>query len=171
MSFKIEALIMRITGNMVNYYFVCHRKLWLFNRELRFEDSSERVTLGKMLDESVYNRDKKHVMIDNVINVDMIQNWQIVHEIKRSRAVSKAAEWQLKYYLYYLHKKGININKGVLDYPLLKKRLELTYQPVDDIKIEEIIDRIKVILALKYAPKPELKSICKSCAYYEYCFV
>lgn len=108
---------MRITGNMVNYYFVCPRKLWLFSRELRFEENNERVALGKILDESSYDRNNKHVMVDNVVNIDMIQHWQVIHEIKRTRAIDKAAEWQLKYYIYYLRKKGIQIDKGIIDYP------------------------------------------------------
>lgn len=162
---------MRITGNMVNYYFVCPRKLWLFNEQLQFEDNSEKVAMGKLLDESSYSRDEKHVMIDNIVNVDMIQNWQVVHEIKRSRAISKAAEWQLKYYLYYLRKKGIDINKGVLDYPLLKKRVEITYQSKDDVELETVLKKIEMILKMSKAPRAQLKPICKSCAYYEYCFI
>lgn len=162
---------MRITGNMVNYYFVCPRKLWLFSRELRFEDNSERVILGKLLDESSYDRNEKHVMIDNVVNIDMIQNWRTIHEVKRSRAISKAAEWQLKYYLYYLQKKGLQINKGILDYPLLKKRVEIDYTQADNDEICGILKKISNILEQKSAPVAKKKSICKSCAYYEYCFI
>ncbi|WP_076461677.1 CRISPR-associated protein Cas4 [Limosilactobacillus caccae] len=162
---------MRVTGNMVNYYFVCPRKLWLFNEQLQFEDNSEKVAMGKLLDESSYGRDEKHVMIDNVVNVDMIQDWETVHEIKRSRAISKAAEWQLKYYIYYLRKKGIEIDKGILDYPLLKRRIEITYLPKDDVEMEDILKQIRIILKMSKAPQAELKSICRSCAYYEYCFI
>ena len=37
---------MRVTGNMVNYFFVCKRKLWLFQHQIGFEQTSERVQLG-----------------------------------------------------------------------------------------------------------------------------
>lgn len=162
---------MRITGNMVNYYFVCPRKLWLFAHELRFEDNSERVALGKILDESSYDRKEKHVMIDNVVNLDMIQQWRVVHEIKRSRAIDKAAEWQLKYYIYYLRKKGIQINKGIIDYPLLKRRVTVDYASVDDDEMDNILKRIGNILSQNQVPLVKKRSICKSCAYYEYCFI
>lgn len=162
---------MRITGNMVNYYFVCPRKLWLFSRELRFEDNSERVAMGKLLDEDSYARNEKHVMVDNVVNIDMIQNWKTVHEIKRSNAISEAAKWQLKYYIYYLREKGIGINHGVIDYPLLKRRVEINYTPADDIKMKDILNDIHDILRPDKAPSVKRKAICRSCAYYEYCFV
>lgn len=162
---------MRITGNMVNYYFVCPRKLWLFSRELRFEENSERVALGKILDESSYDRNNKHVMVDNVVNIDMIQHWQVIHEIKRTRAIDKAAEWQLKYYIYYLRKKGIQIDKGIIDYPLLKEKVTINYTSADESKMKTILNKISGILCQSQSPSAKKKSICKSCAYYEYCFV
>lgn len=162
---------MRITGNMVNYYFVCPRKLWLFSRELRFENNSERVAMGKLLDEDSYARNEKHVMVDNVVNIDMIQNWKTVHEIKRSSAISEAAKWQLKYYIYYLREKGIRINHGVIDYPLLKRRVEINYTSADDTKMKGILNDIHDILRSNKAPSVKRKVICRSCAYYEYCFI
>ena len=41
---------MRVTGNMVNYFFVCKRKLWLFQHQIGFEQTSERVQLGSLLE-------------------------------------------------------------------------------------------------------------------------
>lgn len=37
---------MKITGNMINYYFVCQRKLWLFAQGLQYEEENENVQLG-----------------------------------------------------------------------------------------------------------------------------
>ena len=55
---------MRITGNMVNYYFVCKRKLWLFQHEIVFEQTNKKVQLGSILDQTSYeNKGKHHVEI------------------------------------------------------------------------------------------------------------
>jgi len=45
---------LRITGIKINYLFVCERKLWLFDRGIGMESTSERVLLGKILEESSF---------------------------------------------------------------------------------------------------------------------
>ena len=54
------------TGTQINYYFVCHRKLWLFSKNISFEDENEYVQLGKLIDESSYKRNKKQIEIGNI---------------------------------------------------------------------------------------------------------
>lgn len=39
--------------------------------------------LGKLLDENSYQRDEKHINIDNVINIDFIKERKELHEIKK----------------------------------------------------------------------------------------
>jgi CRISPR-associated exonuclease Cas4 len=45
---------LNFTGTQINYYFVCHRKLWLFTKDIRFEDENEYVQLGRLIDENTY---------------------------------------------------------------------------------------------------------------------
>ena len=94
---------MKITGIHVYYYFVCHRKLWYFDKGINMEDFNEDVKIGKYIDETSYSRDEKHINIDNVISIDFFRNSNIIHEIKKSRSIEEASIWQVKYYLYYLH--------------------------------------------------------------------
>lgn len=162
---------MKITGNMVNYYFVCARKLWLFSHQIQFENENENVKLGKILDENSYGRSEKHVMLDNIVNLDMIENWSVIHEIKKTKAIEPAAEWQLKYYMYYLEKKGIKIKKGILDYPKLKQRYEFHLTEKDRKGLELYLTEIEKIVRQETPPKRIDKPICKSCAYYEYCYI
>lgn len=112
-----------ITGVMIYYYFVCKRKLWYFVNEINMETEDENVLLGKLLDEHSYKRDEKHINIDNVINIDFVREHNQIHEVKKSRAIEEAGIWQVKYYLYYLKKKGVSKLKAQIDYPLLKKIL------------------------------------------------
>ena len=39
----------KVNGTKVSYYYVCHRKLWLFDRKITMEDKSEKVLLGSLL--------------------------------------------------------------------------------------------------------------------------
>jgi len=162
---------MHVTGTMFNYYFVCHRKLWCFYNHITLENESERVMLGKLLDENAYGRELKHIMIDQTVNVDFIKDWQVLHEVKKSKSIEEASIWQVKYYLYFLNQRGIKIEKGILDYPKIKKRKEVFLQEDDLAKIEEILLSIEKILLQEKMPPPIESKICKSCAYYEYCYI
>lgn len=95
-----------VTGAMLYYYYVCDRKLWYFSHQLDMEHTSDLVQIGKLIDEESYNREKKHIMIDDVISIDFLQNWRIVHEVKKSKSVEIASIWQLKYYMWILENKG-----------------------------------------------------------------
>lgn len=77
----------RITGVMIYYYFVCKRKLWYFCHDIQMENVSqnENVQLGKLLDETSYGRNQKHINIDDTINIDFIKDFQEIHEVKRVR--------------------------------------------------------------------------------------
>lgn len=159
-----------ISGMMFYYYFVCKRKLWFFANEIQMESENEDVIIGKLIDENSYSRELKHVLIDNTVNIDFIKEWKILHEVKKQKSIEEAGIWQLKYYIYFLRKRGINIEKGILDYPKLKKREEIFLTEEDEKRIEEILLEIREIVNLKLPPKLEKLKICKKCAYFEYCY-
>ena len=161
----------RVTGMMVYYLFVCKRKLWYFCHEINMENENENVMLGKLLDESSYNRDDKHINIDNVVNIDFIRELRELHEVKKSRAIEEAGIWQLKYYLYYLQQKGVNNIKGRLDYPLIKKNITVELSNEDIQTIENVINEIQDVKKMKLPPTFSEKKICKKCAYHDLCFI
>ena len=156
---------------MFYYYFVCKRKLWCFANGIQLEDENEDVIIGKLIDENSYSKEDKHIMIDNTINIDFIKDWKILHEVKKEKSIEEAGIWQLKYYIYFLRKRGIEIEKGILDYPKIRQREEVTLEEGDIEKIENILNEIKNIISLKTPPKLEKLKICKKCAYYEYCYI
>ena len=129
------------------------------------------VDIGKTIDEETYKRDKKHINIDNIINIDFIRSKGILHEVKKSNKIEEASILQVKYYLYFLHKRGVDNIKAQIDYPLLKKTLEVQLTQEDIINLEEILTNIKVIVEKDIPPELEKKRICKSCAYYDLCFI
>ena len=151
-----------ITGVMVYYYEVCKRKLWYFYNEIQMEQGNENVEIGKVLDEETYKRDKKHINI---------RSKGILHEVKKSNKIEEASILQVKYYLYFLHKKGVTNIKGKIDYPLLKQSVDIELNEEDIVNIEQILNNINEIVYKTIPPKLEKKRICKSCSYYDLCFI
>ena len=157
-------MVKPVTGVMVYYYFVCKKKLWYFINNITMEQESELVGIGKLIDETSYRREKKHILIDENISVDFLKDWKVVHEVKKSRKIEEASEWQLKYYIWLLKEKGISVEKGILDYPLLRKRKEIFLTDEDAKKLKTIIKGIDDIMSLRLPPAINKKSICKKCA-------
>jgi CRISPR-associated exonuclease Cas4 len=50
------------TGTQINYCFVCKRKLWLFSHALSMEQTSDAVSLGKLIHETSYARQKTGIL-------------------------------------------------------------------------------------------------------------
>ena len=161
----------RITGVMIYYYFVCKRKLWYFTNEINMEAENENVMLGKLLDENSYKKNDKHINIDNVINIDFIREHKELHEVKKSRAIEEAGIWQVKYYLYYLKKRGVSDLKAKIDYPLIKKNVVVELTQEDELRLEEIIKEIEDIKKQLLPPEFKSEKICKKCAYHDLCFI
>lgn len=161
----------RITGVMIYYYFVCKRKLWYFCHEIRMEAENEDVILGKILDESSYKKKEKHINIDDIINIDFISEHKELHEVKKSKAVEEAGIWQVKYYLYYLWKRGVKEIKGKIDYPLLKKAIVVELLEKDIEFLDRITIEVLEIQDMDIPPSITNQKICKKCAYYDLCFI
>ena len=161
----------KVTGVMVYYYFVCKRKLWFFYNDLTMESNSELVGIGKLVDETSYKREKKNIMIEENINIDFLKDWKVIHEVKKSRKMDTAATWQLKYYMWILQGKGVAIEKGVLDYPLLRKKEDIFLRKEDEKALEIILGDIEKIVKSNLPPPNINKPMCKKCAYYELCYI
>lgn len=156
---------------MVYYYFICERKLWYFINEINMEQNNELVNIGKILDETTYTRENKNIMIDNTINIDFIKNGAILHEVKKTKSIEEAGIWQVKYYIYYLEKRGIQNIKAKIDFPLLRESKEITLEQNDRKVLENVIKNIEEIAEKEVPPKIIESRICKKCAYYDLCYI
>lgn len=161
---------LQYTGTQINYYFVCKRKLWLFSKDIRFENDNEYVQLGRLIDENSYKRNKKQIEIGK-IKIDFLDNKGVIHEVKKSNKIEKAHIYQVKYYILTLREMGVENVTGEIDYPKLKKKQAVTWEPGDEILFKDIFSGIQKILAMPMPPVIIKKNICKKCAYYEFCFV
>jgi len=135
------------------------------------EHSSDLVSLGKLLHETSYSKQKKEVLIDSKIGIDFIKkgNKIILHDIKKSKKMEKAHEYQLLYYIYYLKQKGIE-SEGIINYPLQRQIAEVKLTEDKEKEIVKIIEEIPKIMSLEKPPKPEKKRYCRKCSYFEFCW-
>lgn len=162
---------MNITGIMVYYYFICKRKLWYFVNAINMEQNSELVSIGKILDETTYKREKHSILIDNTINIDFVKNGAILHEVKKTKAIEEAGIWQVKYYMYYLEQKGVKKISAKIDFPLLRESREIILTQKDREVLDNVIQNIENIINMEKVPKAINSKICKKCAYYDLCYV
>lgn len=156
----------QITGIMMYYYYVCQRKLWYFYHEIQMEQGNEAVAIGKLIDETTYENEDKHININNVINIDFLRSEGVLHEVKKSNKIEEASVWQVRYYLYYLRKHDVNI-KGRIDYPLLKQTVEVDLKDEDIQTIEKNLTAIRSIVEKNSPPLLKKCGICRSCAYHD----
>lgn len=160
-----------ITGLMFYYYWICKRELWYFFNDICMEQNNENVKIGKVIDENSYDRENKHINIDDVINIDFIKEERTLHEIKKSRKIEKAGIWQIKYYLFYLKERGVVDLKGKIDYPLLKQSVDVDLSSEDEEVIRRTLIEIKKIVNNELPQQIDKRKICQSCAYYDLCWI
>ena len=116
-------------------------------------------------------RNEKHINIDDVINIDFIKEYHVLHEVKKSRKIEQASIWQVKYYLYYLKQHGIIMVTGQIDYPLIKQTVQVGLTIEDEEIIMDSLEDIRQICSVSKPPQYEKSKICKSCAYFDLCAI
>jgi len=158
-----------ITGTQVAYYNICHRKLWLFSKNISMEHTSELVDIGKIIHESSYSRKRKEIELGG-IKVDLLDaRHGIIHEVKKSKSLEDAHLWQIKYYLYYFKQIGIDV-EGIIDYPKLRRRERIVLSEEDILRLENMLADIAIIEVKTELPPVINKPYCKKCSYYEFCY-
>jgi CRISPR-associated exonuclease Cas4 len=170
---------MAITGTHINYYFICHRELWLFAHGVQCEQESDAVRMGKHIHETSYTREQKEIAIDGTIVLDWFDAKRgVVHEVKKSPSMETAHEWQILYYLYYLKQKGLTIAEsetsagiaGELNYPVLRITKQVILTPDKERELTQtIIPDIEHILASEDIPITQTWKVCKTCSYCDLC--
>lgn len=165
---------MQITGTHIAYLHTCHRKLWLFANGIQMEHTSDIVAEGKLIAETTYlDRARKYTELAlEGIKIDFYDaKNKVVHEVKKSDKVENAHIAQVKYYLYILAKNGIEEPSAIIEYPKLKQREYVNW--ADNI-IEEAQtwqQNTLEIVTSDSCPPLEKKPICKSCSYFELCYI
>ena len=165
---------MNISGTHLNYYQICHRKLWLFSNGIQMEHTSDLVYEGKLIHETTYpQRSERYEELEiDGCKIDFYDaKNKIIHEIKKSNKVEKAHEWQVKYYIYILEQNGIDGVTGILEYPTLRQTEKVLLTDDDRKTIEKMKVDIEQIVDSETCPPTIGAKICKNCSYYEFCYV
>jgi len=161
------------TGTHIAYFHLCHRKLWLFAHGINMEHTSGLVAEGKLIDETSYGRraNRWQQLAIEKIKIDHYDARKgIVREVKKSRKKESAHFAQLKYYLFVLERNGVKVDHGVLEYPRLRQMESIYLTEVDRRVIPEWEKAIHEIIQLEECPSLVKKTICKKCAYFDFCF-
>jgi CRISPR-associated exonuclease Cas4 len=138
------------------------------------EHTSDAVSEGKLIHETSYpQRADKYTEIEiggSKIDFYDAKN-KVIHEVKKSDSIEDAHEWQVKYYIWSLHKNGIENATGVIEYPKLKLTSKVELSATDVSRLEDIAKHIEAITSDNTCPTRINSKICKKCAYYDFCYV
>lgn len=174
---------MNITATHLNYYFICHRKLWLFANGIQMEHNSEAVAEGKFIHETSYpQRAEKYREIelsfpwkDDIDLFGKIDFYdagnKIIHEIKKSDKMEEAHAWQVKYYIWLLELNGIPQVKAILEYPRLRETREVCLSEEDREVLQATVLKVRDTVKREVCPEKINKKFCKKCSYYDLCYV
>jgi CRISPR-associated exonuclease Cas4 len=164
---------MQLTATHINYYHICHRKLWLFGNGINMEHTSNSVAEGKLLHETSYSqRNEKYTELDiggSKIDFYDAKN-KVLHEIKKSDKAEDAHEWQVKYYIWLLEQNGVPGATGILEYPKLRETKTVLLQDIDRQYIKWLIPMIENLVEGDICPPVINAKICKSCSYFDFCY-
>jgi len=165
---------MRITGTHFNYFFICHRKLWLFASGIQMEHTSDLVFEGKLIHENTYQqRSQRYQEIEvDGVKIDYYDpKEKVIHEVKKSDKMEAAHQWQLKYYIYVLKNNGIDGVKGILEYPTMRKTEEIYLSSLDEQQINDFLFEIGEIVHNENCPEKVKIGACKNCSYFDFCWI
>ncbi len=166
--------VSNLTATHINYFHICHRKLWLFANGINMEHSSDIVAEGKLIGENTYtDRSQKYTELEfDGVKIDFYDaRNKVVHEVKKSDKVEQAHIAQVKYYLYKLLQNGIEGATGIIEYPKLRQREEVLLEKVDIENIQKWEKEIHKIIDSETCPPVIRAKICKSCSYYDFCYI
>lgn len=171
----------RLTGTHLNYLLVCHRKLWLFAHGISMERENDDVQIGRQIGAQAYGRQEKEINLEDTAVLDWVEHKPgddgalIVHEIKKSKAMSEAHRLQMLFYLDFLKSKGVPA-RGLIDYPEIKARetVELDAEG-EEMLSQARLDAAAIIASETVPPRldaisPKKVAFCLKCAYCDFCY-
>lgn len=172
-----------INGSLINMYHICKREVWLHFNNINMEQTSDLVYEGKWISQTTYpQRNEQYTEIELkalyqdihlAAKIDFYDaRNKVVHEVKKSDKLEEAHIAQVKFYLYVLEANGIESPEGILEYPKLRQTLQIPpLSPEDKHEVETWILETQNILQQDFCPPIIKKTYCKTCSYYDFCFV
>ncbi|WP_376793236.1 CRISPR-associated protein Cas4 [Thermoflexus sp.] len=157
-------------GLQLNYLQVCPRKLWLSAHHARMEADAEAVALGRLIHERSYrDRPRRSLLLENLIALDVLEDEGAVLEIKHAPTFVEAARLQLRYYLYFLWRRGVK-QRGELRFPRQRRRETVELDAAAIAEVEAALEEAARITALSIPPTIPWTPACRRCAYAPMCW-
>jgi len=162
------------SATLINYLQLCHRKLWLHAKHITMEHNSNTVAEGKLIGETTYQRRAKkwkelHLGKSKIDHYDPATN--TIREVKKSAKLEHAHIAQVKYYLYALEQRGIQNATGLIEYPKQRKTTTVILDEASRKEIQGWEAEVQRITSLPVCPDLVKKSYCRTCSFYDFCFV
>jgi len=169
-DFDIDSIEVR--PNWFYSYLNCPRQAWLISHGIEPYQNFDLLELGRIIHEESYPRYKHELITAPGMKIDIVSSTAkelIIGEIKSSSRKLKEAKLQILYYLYILKQQGINA-EGELLIPKEKKRLNVRLNEQLENEIKNLLVDCQKLIKQEKPPKAEYKSLCKPCAYGEFCW-
>ncbi len=165
----VQSPSIRITGIAMQYYAICKRELWFYLRGIEIDRQNASIRRGDRVDTDSYPRKQSTGVINGSIAPDLLDDGRIV-EVKPSSRLTRGAELQLSYYLWYFANILDDEREGVLAFPTERRRETVLLTDDRSREVEEAIVGIHEIAETSSPPKLEEKPYCDSCAYRGLCW-
>lgn len=161
----------RIGGTLIWYASICLRQVWLMARCIDPDERNEMLILGRLLDESGYQREKHNISFGNN-RFDIVRKegeTLVISEIKKSSRSLKAARLQVLHYLYELKKNGVEA-RGELLFPEERKKEQVQLNEASMQELDVLYSVVQETAGCSIPPAPAWVGYCKTCAYNEFCW-
>ncbi len=159
-----------INGTLIWYYYICKREVWFISHGIEPNQEDENVLIGRLIHEEYYSKERKELLIDDKIKIDLIKGKELIGEIKKSSRYFKSAVMQLAFYLFYLEEvKGIKL-RGVLLVPEERKKIEVKLTDSLREELKRAIVEIEEVVKSEKVPQLKRTPYCAKCAYKELCW-
>lgn len=170
---------------LVGYYVLCPRKAWLSMNGLWMEQESTTVALGRHVDRTSYERERKEIMLtaeapDGTPLIGKV-DWArldagVLHETKKSAAAEDAHKWQLRFYLWLLRLNDVTGPdggpfRGQINYPRQRRTTDVALDADHEERLREIVGALRA-LSERDVPPPRIdrRALCEKCAFEELCY-
>jgi len=163
------ATLAAVSGSEVNYCCICPRKLWFFSHNIEMEHTSDRVREGRIIHEQSYRKRSRYPEPIGEGLPDYRDSAGLVYEVKLSRKMEYAHVMQLLYYLYLLSARGIE-SEGVIEYPLIRRRVRVRLTQQNRARLQKLLERIIQIKKAEVPPKAKRSKKCGLCSYRDLCW-
>jgi CRISPR-associated exonuclease Cas4 len=160
-----------ITATALTYLKICRRKLWLHAHGIRIENENVNVQIGKHIQQTTFDRHEKDIPLGEIGVIDWAEFKNgVLHETKKGKVPSSADELQVKYYMSWMRRNGIEVNMTMIHYPQQRRTKEIGWHENMHEEVDAAVVEAQGIVEQDVPPPVIRLPYCKTCAFHDFCF-